>query len=130
MQVDAAEVDDVRVVRIDADLAEVHRARIGVVHLRPRLAGVGGLVEAGGIVVDALTAPAATPAALLLFLWALDDGVENVRVLAIHVERDAAERAVEHAAFQLRPRLAAVGGLEDAAARAAAVEAARGAPAL
>ena len=47
VQADAAEVDDLGIVRIDAHLAEVHRPRVGVVHLPPRRAAVVGAVEAG-----------------------------------------------------------------------------------
>ena len=61
---------------------------------------------------------------------AFDQRVEDVRTLAIDVEGDAAERSVGKPVLQPRPGLAAVGRLPDAAARAAAVHAARRAPAL
>ncbi len=61
---------------------------------------------------------------------ALDRRVEDVRLAPVHVDRDAPERALGDAALEARPRLAAVGRLEDAAAGPAAVHAAGRAPAL
>ena len=65
MEADAAEIDDFRIVGIDADLAEVHRPGVRVVHLAPGRAGVVGPVEPGGVVrVQHLLATAARAAAL------------------------------------------------------------------
>ena len=63
VQVDAAEVDDLGIVRIDPHLAEVHRPRVRVVHLPPGRAGVVRAVEAGGIVRIAARCCAAASAA-------------------------------------------------------------------
>ena len=70
VQVDAVHVDPLRLVGIDADLAEVHRPRIEAVDLGPALALVLGAEDTA--------------------LAMLDDGVDDVRVLAIDVEADAA----------------------------------------
>ncbi len=156
VQPDAGHVDDLGVVGIDPDLAEIHRAGVGVVHLLPRRAAVVGTVEAGRLGVGSLGATAALPSrAACRSAFGLrsrplggccggapsapaggGDGafnrrVENVRPLAGDVERDAAQRRlIENTALDARPRLAAVGRLPDTAARAAAVHAARRPPPL
>ena len=186
LRVHAADVDRVRVVRIDANLAEVHRPLVLVVHERPRLAVVDRLPDASRLRIRraTLTATAARPphrrrapaapaqprtrapaprqppgsatapaayhharrvrrrrigagaaaagaARLFLVLRDFDLCVEDVRVRLADVERDAAERAVRQAVARLLlPRLAAVDRLVEAAARAAADESPRGAPAL
>ena len=107
----AEHVDAQVVVRIDADLAEVHRPRIGVRHLAPRLAGVVRSIGAA-------------------FLLVLDARVDDVRVRAVDVHADAAERAGRHALRQLGPGPAGIARLPHRAAQAAAVEAPRGAAAL
>ena len=107
----AEDVDAGVVVRIDADLAEVHRPRIGVRHLAPRLAGIIGSIDAA-------------------FLLVLDAGVDDVRVGAIDVHADAAERTGRHALRQLGPRAAGIARLPHRAAGAAAVEAPGGAAPL
>src|SRR4029079_9912840 len=168
VQADAAHVDHVRIVGVDAHLAEIHRARVDVVHLAPRGAAVIRSIEAGRGVVDAdgrAASAAATAASLRRFFRArlcaagragaartlraarrplrtgpaaaaaarrraFDRRIKNVGALAIDVEADAAERSFGQAGLQPRPRVAAVGGLPDAAARTDAVHAARGAPPL
>ena len=69
----------------------------------------------------AATATAATARRSLRF----DRRVHDVAVLAIRVETDAAEWAARQSAREARPRVATVDRLPDAAARAAAVHAAR-----
>ena len=110
-QLHAEDVDPVIVLRVDPDLAEVHRPRVRVAHLLPRRAPVVGPVDAAVIGV-------------------LDPRVEDVRVLAVDVEPDPSRRALGQARGQLRPALAGVGRLVDRAARPAAVEAPRRAPPL
>ncbi len=138
VQADAAEIDDLGVGRIDVDLAEVHRPRVGVVHLAPRRAGVVRTIHAGGLGVERATAAAAeagflrrgrgcrcrgarsflgrrppsaaAPAAAAAGRGcALDQRVHDVRALAIDVDRDAAERPVEDPALQPGEGVAAVG---------------------
>ena len=198
--------------RVDADLTEVHRPRIAIADVRPRLSLVVGAedaatrriewrgrprtrrflstaaaaAEAGartGVVAPVVRdAPSRAPSARLRRCrrrrgarsaaatlsgcrgsadrgrhgrgaggrcfsrrWLLRLGrrqrtadvtrfdlrVDDVGVRARHVERDAAVGAGrQSAAGELVPRLARVGALPDRAARAAAVEAARGAAAL
>ena len=156
---DAAEIDHVRVVRVDADLAEVHRPRVGVVHLAPRRARIIRTIETGRQRGDA--GLGASPAARLgarltasrcgragAFLGAarrpsarsapagceqrrpLDRRVEDARLAAVDIHGDASERPLRQAALELAPGGAAVRRLVEPAARAAAVHAARGPPAL
>ncbi len=67
IQRDAQHVEVLVVAGIDADLAEVHGARVDAVDARPRLAGVGGLVDAavfvgvGALLVLDVLALAAVP---------------------------------------------------------------------
>ena len=152
LHVDAAEIDDLGIVRIDAHLAEVHRTRVVVVHLPPRRARIVGPIEAGRRVVQRLT-PAAARSAAGRGAWSLfgaarwcaarracaaagrrrrpfDQRVQNARALAINVDADASERSLGDAALQPRPRLAGVGRFPDATARATAVHAACGAAPL
>ena len=156
VQADTAEIDHFRVARVDVDLAEVHRPRVGVVDLAPGRARVVGAIHPGGLVVECAAATAAATrrrrrrrgrrrrrarsflcrraaTAAAPGRWrrrAFDQRVENLGLLPVDVDRDAPERSVEDAALQLRPGLAAVGRLEDAAAGAAAVEAALRPPPL
>src|SRR5207249_4952249 len=46
VEIHAQDIEVLVVARVDAHLAEVHRPRVETVHARPRLAAVGGLVEA------------------------------------------------------------------------------------
>ena len=62
VEIDAAEVHDLGIVRIDPHLAEVHRPRVRVVHLAPRRAGVVRAIEAGRRGVQRAAAAAATAA--------------------------------------------------------------------
>src|SRR5690606_31571653 len=111
VNLDAEHVDATVVGGIDADLAEVHRARVDVRHLAPRHPRV---VRAVGAALG----------------FVLDTGVQDVRVGAVDVHADAAERAFGDALGQLGPRAAGVAGLVHRAAGAAAVEAPGRAPAL
>ncbi len=90
-------------------------------------AGEGGPACPAVAAGEGWAPPRPPPAAV----GALDGGVEDVRALPGDVDRDSSERAVRDAvALHPRPRVAAVGRLPDAAARAAAVHAARGAAPL
>ncbi|PYR59366.1 MAG: hypothetical protein DMF85_07970 [Acidobacteria bacterium] len=60
MQLDAAHQDRLGVVRIDADLTEVHRAGVFVVHLPPGRAGVVRTIEPRRAGTDALRDDAAS----------------------------------------------------------------------
>ena len=141
VQADAAEIHHFRVVRIDAHLAEVHRAWIGVVDLPPRRPAVVRAIQACRLRIQRLGGAAAAG------LWratgsagaflgggaatglgrdrALDQRVEDVGTLPIHVHGDAPEGTVGNPGLQSRPRLAAVGGFPEPAARTSAVHAAR-----
>ena len=143
LKIDAAEDHHIGIVRIHADLTEVHRPWVRVVDFLPRAAGVVRPVESGDRVRRDRAHDIATaglrrwglvglgPAAAARRRGPLDERVENVRPLAVHVEPDASERAVgKPVALHARPRFAAVGGFPDAAARPAAVHAARRAPPL
>ena len=100
LQGHAQVVDDLAVLRVDADLAEVPRDRRDVAHLAPASAAVVGAV-------DALLRP-------------LDHGVDGPRVAEADVEADAAHVGGGKALVQLRPGGPAVDGLVDAAAGPAA----------
>ena len=102
VQVDAVDVDPLRVIGIDANLAEVHRPRIEAADLGPRLAFVLGAEHAAVAV--------------------LDDGVNDVRVAAIEVEADAAGVTGWKAAGDLAPGPAGIAALVNARVRPAAVE--------
>src|SRR4029078_5719123 len=84
-------------------LVKIHRTRVEAVHLRPRLALVLGAEDAA--------------------LPVLDDRVDDVGVLAVHVESDAARFTCRQAGGDLAPRAAGVDGLVDARVDRAAVEA-------
>ena len=99
VDVDAAEPDLLIVVGVDADLAEVGGARIGVAHAGPGGALVFGAVDAAERGV-------------------LEFGVDDVGVLAIDVEGAAADVAGGgQAAGHLGPVRAAVDGAVEAAHR-------------
>ena len=100
----AQRVDARVALRIDADLAEVHRPRVLAAQLPPVGAAIVAAIDAAlGLVLDAR--------------------VEDVGVLAVDVHADAALGAGRQAGLGLGPGLAAVGGLPDGAARPAAVHA-------
>jgi hypothetical protein len=111
MNLDAKDVHAQIVGRIDANLTEIHRARIDVRHLAPGQASVIRTIRAA-------------------FFLVLDSRVQNIGIGAIDIEADAAQRTGGHAAGQLRPGAAGIARFVDAAARSAAVESPGGAPAL
>ena len=99
------QVDGVLAVRVRGDVGVVERAlpeAAGRVHQRPARAGIVGRVEAAVLV--------------------LDQRVDAIRVRARDGDADPADDAGRQTlgAGDLRPGLAAVGGLEQPAARAAA----------
>ena len=103
---------DARVgLRVDADLAEVHRPRVDVAHLAPGGAGVVGAIHAA-------------------LSGVFDARVEHVGIGAVDVHPDAALGTGGDAALDLRPRLAGVRRLPHAAAGTASVHAPRRAPPL
>src|ERR1700722_5815634 len=89
------------IVWIDANLAEIGRARIGSAHAHPVRTFVFASEDAT--------------------LGVLHQRINNVRVAAIYIERDAAGVAVWQTACELVPGGAPVGGLIDRAFRPAAV---------
>ncbi len=93
------DVDLVLVLRVDADVVEVERARaqpLAVVDQRPGLAGVARLVEAA------------------LGAGRLDHRVEHPRIAARDVEVDLADQRRRQPGRELLPGNAAVGALVDA----------------
>ncbi len=101
------DVDRVRVVRVGDDAIEIERAlpqiAIGVDQL-PRGTGIVRSIESTGL--------------------GLDDGVEPSRIGARYRDANLAEQTLRHPwrVRHLRPRAAAVGGLEQSRARPAARE--------
>ena len=118
LHADAAHVDDVGIRGIDADLREVHGARVGAVRLAPGAARVVGAPEAGLAGVERDRG------------GRFDARVEDRGIGAEDVEADATERTGGEPAREPVPALTAVGGLEDPAAGTAAIHAAVGAAAL
>ena len=107
-----AEHVDARVgVRIDTNLAEVHRPRIDVAHLAPGRAGVVAAVDAA-------------------LGRMLDPRIQDIGVGAVDVHADAAFGAGRDAVLELRPGLAGVHRFPYPAAWAAAVHAPLGAAPL
>src|SRR5262245_27708563 len=130
VQPDAAQVDRVGVVRIDANLTEIHWPGVRVVHLLTRRSVVFGPIEAGGIVgiegTSAASSKTATAATCLsatacrtwtLFAGTLrsaasstggdgplDRRVQNVRTFPRDVQTDSSQRAFGKAALQPVPR--------------------------
>ena len=98
------EVDAVAILRIDPNLAVVHRTRIHRRQLVPRVAAIHAAVDAA------------------LATGGFDDRVDQPSVAAEDVEADASFLALREPRRQRRPRRAAVDGAVDAAARSAAVE--------
>src|SRR5438128_1904842 len=104
---EAEHVDLLVVLRIDADLAEIERARVEVALALPRIAAVVAPEHPPRFARDVvdIRGPAR---------GALDDGIDDVRILREDREPDAPRRGWK-AARQLFPRGAAVGRAEDAA---------------
>src|SRR5262249_30651110 len=138
MEWSAACVNDLIVLRVDANLAVVHRAIIVIAHNAPGLAlvvrtpdaaafGIGGLIGWRLLAPANPAAPAAPAAARLFFTAAsaaagpdLDLRIDDVRIRPRDVEADAAQQTFRQAiAFEFRPGLAGVGCLPDGAAGAA-----------
>ena len=94
--------DALVVVGVNADLAVVHRTRVGVAHPLPGEPLVLGTEDAA--------------------LPVLDDRIDDPRVPPIDVQADASGVSLGQAAAQLRPGVPAVGGAVDSAPRAAARE--------
>ena len=101
----AEHVDAAVVLRVDPDLAEIERSRLERAHLLPRLSAIVGPEN---------------PAVLVLVRQ-----VDDVRVLPVDVDADAADVAGGQAALDARPRSRGVGRLVQPAARSAAVETVR-----
>jgi hypothetical protein len=145
VQADATQIDDLGIVRIDPNLTEIHRPRVGVVDLPPGRAAVVGSIESRRLSVQRLRRTA-TSAALGCgrrtsgaFLpsrgracsgasatrrhGSLDQRVEDVRALPIDVHGDSSERSFRNPAFEARPRLATIRRPPETAARTATVHA-------
>src|ERR1017187_9755737 len=111
---------------IDADLAVVERAVVIPVEKLPGLAAVLGAVDAGaqlGHVGAVGVGRGSTSAAALEAV--LHDGHDDLGILAIDVQANAAGVAGRQPGSELLPGSAAVGGFEDTAAGTAAVESPR-----
>ncbi len=136
VQPHAPQVDALRAGGVDADLREVHRARVGAGRLAPRLPAVIGAVDPGGplrLPRSASCHAAARRAALsrTALPRPLDHRVDDARALAVDVDGDTSERAGgESVPLELRPRLARIGGAPERAPRAATIHAAGGAAPL
>ena len=111
VQVNAEHVDPRIRGWVNAHLAEVHRPRVDVRHLAPRLPRIVRPVRAA-------------------FLGVFDARVDDVRIPAVDVHADAAERAGGHAVGQLGPGPAGIARLPHRAAGPAAVKAPGGATTL
>src|SRR5207249_3795091 len=98
----ATHVDSLVVIRIDADLAEIHRPRIDVVKLGPGFAFVLGAEHAA--------------------IAILDGRVNDIRILTIDVDADSPGIARRQTGRQLPPGSSSVDGLIDAASGTAAIE--------
>ena len=115
---DAAEVHAFGVGRVDAEFREVHGAWVRAVRLAPGRARV-------------IRAPEAREARVRRFAGGgLDERVDDRRVAARDVHRDAAEGAGGISTADLGPVLAAIDGLVERRAGPAAIHAAGGAAAL
>ena len=130
---DAAGVDDVRVIRIDANLTEVHRPLVLVRHERPRRALVRRTPHARDLRIGRKCGDTTTASARcvgdhgggrgLLICCDFDLRVHHVRLRAADVDCDAPQCAVRQSPRRhLLPRLATVGAGVDAAALPAADE--------
>ncbi len=97
----ASEPDSLVIVRVDAKLAEIGRARIGCAHVHPGCAFIFAAKHAS--------------------LRVLHQRVHNVRIAPVNIQRDAAGVAVRQTGGQFVPRRSAVGGLVDRAVGASAV---------
>jgi len=88
VQTDATHQETSGILRIDANLTEVHRARIHAAHLPPRRAAVVGAIDAGGrgSFLRRRTATSSSAAARTF-----DERIDDIRVVAIDVESDSAE---------------------------------------
>ena len=115
----AEDVDAVRVARVDADLGVVHRTRVRVGHLLPRLAAIRG-AEEPALPRAAAAAPEPLPR---LARIRLDERVHEVPVPPVDVDPDAALVALGETLREFHPGVAAVHGAVEAAAGPAAVEA-------
>ncbi len=119
-------VDPLVLERVDVDVAVVEGPVVLPAHERPGGAAVLGAVDArpelGHVLVLGVRLLIGPKAGGRLEA-VLDDGRQDVRVGAGDGQADAAELARGQSLGELRPGLAAVGRLEDAAVRAAGVEA-------
>ena len=145
MQPDAAVDHHIGIVGIDADLTEVHRPRILVVHFAPGRAGVVGTVQPGGGVGVHAGHQVAAPGALLRlgFLGRAPFAPTRPAFASSRAAFAAAPSAGRRRPFdqcirtvgpagalQTRPVFTAVNRFPQAAPRTAAVHAACRAPAL
>ena len=118
-------VDAVHVGRVDAHVRVVHRARVGVRHLLPRVPAVERTEE------PAPRRPSAPSEALARCpRLGLDQRVHDVPVPAEDIHPDASLVAIGESLGQFRPGVAPVQGAVEPAPRSAPVEAPPGAPPL
>ena len=120
------EIHTILVARIDTHLRVVERTRVRVVHLGPRLPGVGCPIESVG-----RRRARRLVAAVLRCVRRLDHGIHIVGIAQRDRETDASLRPFgEAVTLDLRPRRAAVGGLEKSGAGPARLERIRRAQSL
>ena len=110
------EVHAIRIVGIDTHLRVIERTAVEIVRLLPRVAAILGSVQArpARIVVFVLN---------ILLVLSLDQGVHHVRAARADRYPDTTlRRSGESVALDLRPRVAAVGRLPEAASRPATLQ--------
>ena len=103
MQLDAEHINALIVIRVNANLAEIHGARIGVPHLRPTCAGIFRTIHAA-------------------LFRVFDSGINDVWIAAIYIKPYASLGAFGNAFCKFRPGAPGIRGFIDRAACAAAIE--------
>jgi hypothetical protein len=103
VQLDAEHINALVVIRVNANLTEVHRARVGVAHLRPGCPGIFRTIHA-------------------TLFRVFDSGINNVRIAAIYIEPNAALGAFGNALGEFRPRAPGICGFINRASDAASVK--------
>src|SRR3954447_13832926 len=125
VEIRAAVVDALRIVRVDADQAAIRRPHIHRIHALPRVAAIGAAEDPAFHALRGRGAAAALAAAARRIR--LDDRVDDSAVATIDVEPDASQRSRGQALGQLLPGAATVVGAVHRAARSTAVVAPGGA---
>jgi len=111
VQLDAGHINALVVIRINPNLTEIHRARIGIAHLRPGCASIFRTIHAALFCV-------------------FDSGVHDVWIAAIDIKPYPSHGAFGNAFREFSPRAPGIRGLIDRAAIATSVKAPRRAATL